>query len=462
MTEKEFSQALRRGLGRAIVELKNSKNKAAYRDIILRCCLRDISYDWQVEGTKGYYLYDAILASEAQVYIEKAVIDKFLSRCPDGLFRQLAAILYCSAAEGSELAKNALHDKYNYFAAKKGRLVKSPSVDEGFQWDEVAFHLLYIDGFSTFKRYAEDVGEIRYKNPDNRKSYDGWYKHRAEGRFGKERIDDFFNSMYEKSYAIKALVDTIKVDDLSIEKERERKEQEPTTVYDLSRAAKEAATDKNPRFKMYRLLENKRKFASKASDEEFLELTHAALSEKNETVKALLLNQFWLKQIPLDDITPLMGYAQSENLLLAEVAIDCLKGFKDKRLHDLAIQLLITKGLGSFALGLLIENYKKTDDVIIAELIKKASNIPHHVQQDLRDIYQRRRSANAFPILLRVYNKGECSFCRFGIVEAMHHSHVLPDEILSECLFDSYEDTRKFAERLMKRGLQRAGKANGS
>ena len=56
MNEKTFSQSLCRGLGGAIVELKNAKDKSVYRDIVLRCCLRDISYDWQVEGTKGFYL----------------------------------------------------------------------------------------------------------------------------------------------------------------------------------------------------------------------------------------------------------------------------------------------------------------------------------------------------------------------------------------------------------------------
>ena len=30
MTEKEFSQTIRRGLGGSIVELQNSENKAAY------------------------------------------------------------------------------------------------------------------------------------------------------------------------------------------------------------------------------------------------------------------------------------------------------------------------------------------------------------------------------------------------------------------------------------------------
>ena len=446
MTEKTFLHNLRRGLGSAIIELKENPNRGKYRDIILHCCLRDISYDWQAEGSKGYYLYDAIIALGTPEYFLKAIIDMFLSNCSDGLFRQLAAILSCYADDKNQLAKESFYIKYDYFTKKKGRLIKNSTVDEGRQWDELVFHLLYIDGFTVFKKYAFDTGEIRRKYPNHRKSYNGWYVYRAESKFGKERIDCYLNREYERSAAIKVLVDTVKSDELFYE--QERKKQEPLTVNDLVKAATEASTDKKPRYKMYKLL-GRRRFAPRASEQEIVDLAHTALDEENITLKALLLNQFLLKPFPLE-ITPLIEYAQSDNMLLTEVAIDRLKEFKDERLHDLAIQLLKDKGLKSFALGLLKENYRKSDDEIILAAMKKITKVPHHVQQDIRDIYTHHRSASALPILLRSYQKGDCSFCRYGIVEAMHHCGVLLDDIIEECLYDSYDDTRKKAKKLKK------------
>ena len=82
--------------------------------MLLRCCLRDISYDWQSEGSRGHYLYDALLASGEPEYYERAIIEKSLSRCSDGLFYQLSAILYRFADDGSEDAKEALHFCYLY------------------------------------------------------------------------------------------------------------------------------------------------------------------------------------------------------------------------------------------------------------------------------------------------------------------------------------------------------------
>jgi hypothetical protein len=191
-------------------------------------------------------------------------------------------------------------------------------------------------------------------------------------------------------------------------------------------------------------------FAKKASEAELIELASIVLSEADETVKALLLLMFHRRPFPLD-IAPLMEYAQSENEFLSGNAIDRLKYIKDIRIHDFAMRLLDEKGLDSFALGLLEMNYRKADDDIIYRLIKIASNIPQHVQSDIVDIYTHHRSADALPILSHVYSKGICTHCRCGILRAMNHCKVLSDEILDECLYDSYEDTRKLAKRLKSR-----------
>ena len=194
-------------------------------------------------------------------------------------------------------------------------------------------------------------------------------------------------------------------------------------------------------------------FLKTASDADLSELAHMALQEENETAKGLLLRLFWCnmrwnKPFPLG-VTPLLEYAQSDNEILCESALGCLEAFKDKRVHDLAVLLLKTKGVKSLALGLLKMNYKKSDDGIIADAVRKATSVTQYIQSDIADIYSRYRSVGALPTLLHVYKRGECSHCRYNIVKAMHYCKVLPDEILAECMYDSFEDTRKFAKRMM-------------
>ena len=449
MNKSEFSQALQRGLGSAIIELKEHPDSTIHREVLLSCCLRDLTFDWQSESSKGYYLYDAIVATGEPDFFLQPIIDRFLSRCPDGLFRQLAALLYCCAEDKNQDAIAALHSKYDCFAAKQGRLTKNKTVDEGMQWDEVAFHLLYIDGFTAFKKYAVDAGTARLKYPDKRDSYDDWYRRRAEKKFGEKRIDEYYAKEYRKSTAIQALVETMLSDEVLYEQKRTLEKQTPLTIDALRQAATTAAADKNPRLKMFELL-GRRHFSFGASEQDLIELAQAALNEENKTAKALLLSQFFLVPFPLD-ITPLIEYAQSDNTLLAEAAIERLREFKDKRLHELAIQLLTDKGLSSFATTLLKENYQRSDDAIILAALKKSSCVPHRVQQDIANIYRHHRSADAFPILFHSYQNGDCSFCRFGIVEAMRNCRVATDAILEECLYDSNDDIRRYVKRILSR-----------
>ncbi|MCL2859104.1 MAG: hypothetical protein FWF46_00740 [Oscillospiraceae bacterium] len=449
MTEKEFRQALRRGLGNAIIELRSNENRIIYKDIVQYYCLRDISYDSQSEGTKGFYLYSVICALEERKYFEHIIINKFMSHCSDILFLQLSDILFCYANDGSELAKNTFRKKYEYFATKYGKLSRniSKNIDEGFQWNEVAEKLFYIDGFSAFKRYAQDVGENLNKNPNNRKIYYDFLIDRGKEVFGEKRVETYMDKMCEKSNAIKALIDVLNEDKLLREQHDTKIEQEKITVNSLIEIIRKMALVGHSRANILRYRST---FMRKASETEILELANAVLDEENETVKGLLLDLLWRKPFPLD-ITPLLQYTQSDNESLVESSIKVLSAFKDNRIHALSITLLQSKGINSFALSLLKNNYKKSDDNMIYSLLKKSAKVSHHVQQCIRDIYTHHRSINVFDTLFYVYQKGECTFCRYGIVEAMNHCNVLSDEILKECLYDSYEDTRKFAKKLIEK-----------
>jgi len=446
VTEKEFEQAIKRGLGSAIVELKKCEDKMKYYNIVLSCCLHDITFERIMEGTKGSYLYSAICELGVKNNFEQILIDKFsLSHCANGLFFQLIDILYCYANDGNSLSKDALYKKYDFFASKNGKLLKNKTLDESEQWDEVAVNLFYLDGFSVFKRYVVDIGKILNKNPHNEDIFDEWVMVRAENFFGEKRIKNFFETNYEKSIYVKTLYDVLKARKLLDEQEQEKK-MKKITVENFVEIAKGAASDKQPYHKMYKIIFG---FLRNASDSDFLELANVILAEENETVKFLLLKPFsYNRPFPLE-ITPLLQYAQSNNTSLVQTAIKCLGNFKDERIHDLAIMLLKTKGLNSFALGLIKENYKKSDENIINSLIKKATSILHHVQSDIAWIYRHRRSSNILPTLLKVYKKGNCTYCRYDIIKIMYSCKVLSDEILEECLYDSNSDTRSLAKQLI-------------
>ena len=455
MTEKSFEYALRRGLGSAIIELKGNDNREQYRDAVLRCCLRDISYDTQVEGTKGYYLYTAIKTfDDPKMFLDK-MAEKFDKRLYWRLSEQLCNTLRCFSDDGYKIADEALEKKYNEL---KNRL---PLMKKYWYFDErELFESLMIwkinGGFKFFKQCINDMSEmIEKRGNDDCLCHDMFFAI-AKDKFGEKRVNDFVDEMYQKSDGIKVLIDTEKTYALSREQHQAKIGQEKITVDILINAAKEAAFAENPRWAIMRY---RNRFMKNASETEILELANAVLHEENETVKGLLLRLFWQSPVQMKtsprhfplEITSLLQYVQSDNEFLIEAAVHILEEVKDERIHNIAMLLLKAKGIESLALALLKKNYEKFDDGIICAAIKKTTKIQQHIQSDINDIYLNHRSANVLPALLKVYQKGECSHCRYNTIKAMKHCGVLPDEILEECLYDSYEDTRKYAKRLLSR-----------
>jgi hypothetical protein len=332
--------------------------------------------------------------------------------------------------------------------SKTRKFSKSFRLDEGFQWDNVTNHLYRIDGFTIFKQHAINMGNLLQNKPENKNTYYyDYFVSESEKTFGKKRTVNFLEKMYGKSSAIKTLIDTLHEEKIERKQYAANFEQEKVTVNTLLAIAQEAASSEIIHFGA--IMRYRRSFFEKASNVEILALANSILEEENETVKGLLLRIFSKRKFPLG-FKPLLEYSRSENKILSENALYLLEEFKGKKIHDLAILLLQKQGLDSQALGLLKRNYQKKDDVIIHNLIKKTTNIPHHVQMDIQMIYNKHYSNKALPILFHVYLYGQCSHCRFGIVKAMEHCGVLSDTILKECLYDSYLATRKLSLKLKK------------
>ena len=63
-------------------------------------------------------------------------------------------------------------------------------------------------------------------------------------------------------------------------------------------------------------------------------------------------------------------------------------------------------------------------------------------------IYKKNKSASFGDILLHFYRHAECAHCRCDIVETMISHDVIPKNILEECRYDSYKETRELAAML--------------
>ena len=72
MTKEEFKYAMHRGLGRCIVELKNTDDIEKYREIVLWGCSHEFGYDMLFDEERSYYFYQMIqLFKDTMPFLEE-------------------------------------------------------------------------------------------------------------------------------------------------------------------------------------------------------------------------------------------------------------------------------------------------------------------------------------------------------------------------------------------------------
>lgn len=179
--------------------------------------------------------------------------------------------------------------------------------------------------------------------------------------------------------------------------------------------------------------------------DDLIEVATHALTEENDNIKAGLLRVFGWADFPLDP-EGILHFVSSSNPHLEEIALDVLSRLRDDRIHALAVELLQAGKLEQ-GLSLLVKNWRKKDDMLIRKNLLPSKQVSHATQMSIIEIYMEHRSNSCGDILYHVYENGPCSFCRNGIVEAMAKNKVLTDQVLQECLYDSYEDTRILAQK---------------
>ena len=212
------------------------------------------------------------------------------------------------------------------------------------------------------------------------------------------------------------------------------------TVKDVVEASKEE------QFKCRRKIE---KFSYKASDEELIEVAKILVDEKQEQMKANLLRVFRKRGFPLEtDI--IIEYTKSENVNLAQNAFEILSITKNEIVREYALELISSRKYLEESLSILLRNYQEKDEVLVLSLLKRIKvkyreDLWHRVYSDAITWMEQGRKAPE-NIIIFLYENTLCSCCREYIVRVMSKRGILNETFLMECLHDSNQDIRKFAE----------------
>lgn len=434
MTRNGFKEAFRRGLGSAYIELNNITSREKFKDIVLWCCLNNTCYDSQSEGGRSVYLYNALTLYEDNSSFEEEIIEHFMKKkIKYYQFDQLCALLGQFAFHGSTKARNALYKKYDIYIKRLMRKGNVCSYED--ELERICEELISFEGFRIFRAIIKQIGELNLRT-QYRYSFN-WFYTASVSKYGKKRVEDYFL----KNANTKA-VEAFFIEVEPLKRTASRIISEPT-VDDLVKACTE---QKGFHSRLLAL-----RFAKRASDDDLIALASIAIAEADEDIKLGLLWVFIKRKFPLDE-KYVISLTESDNDSIKDVAFEMLCLLSSERVHDYVIRLIKQKKEVANALSVLCHCYKREDEGLLVRGIKSIgishrNGSWHGVFYELQNLIGKVDPS----LFIYVYRKTLCSYCRRALVAKMSKRGILPRDILEECLYDSYDETRKLATRKLNR-----------
>ncbi|BBI35588.1 hypothetical protein KCTCHS21_49870 [Cohnella abietis] len=381
------------------------------------------------------FLYNAISLFEDRSYFEEAIIQKFMQKNLDTwLFDQLCELLYLFSVDGSIRARESLYEKYNTLLGLLSHRTNRVDKDN-LEW--LCVWLTTLDGFPAFKSILQQLGEYAFRKSDIVDI--DWFYFNAKNKFGDKRVDTYLQKNAIKSDYIKSFLNSI-----SQTKIQNRQGIDSPTLEEVIKASRE----KRSRGLALR-------FAKVATEEELIKLAKYSIEEINLDIKLELLWTFRNVRFPLDEQF-IFELAGNDNESIRNVAFEMMQHLPSDTIHDFAINLIKQKKELANALSLLCFCYKSEDETVLLEGIQSLTISYedggwHGLFMDVERLLVNRYVKINPSVFIYIYRQTLCSYCRHTLIHKMFKRKILPQEILEECLHDSYEDIRKFAVRKLKK-----------
>lgn len=429
MTKKEFKENLLRGRGRCVAEVKENPEK--YRDLVLWACTHDLSFDTQCEGTRAWLVHQlAVCYPDCTPFVDAAAgeLKKYRSN-GSWKFAHLCDLLVLFAADGNELAKSALKQKYceMYAVLAEG---KQPRRNRLFPERDDFQSLCIImatDEQSTLK-IAADIGRLYQSG----RGYDGsdfsqFYTCSVEDRLPA------LEKAAKKSVDIDCFMDTQNKWERKWEEQRKAPVEYPRTGIGFSRW-----------------------LAKKADGETVLQYAEKYVTQTEPAERAEALRAFCRCPYP-GDPTPIIDDARSDFEELRVAAWTALENIRHPAVREFALASINSGQLESAdAVTILAKNYEPADSVQLEKLVRA---VPvdweetfgwHWAQTEVLNMAADGSKA-PLSLLWYIYETTYCSCCRETALRQLGKRHALTQVILQECLYDSREGIRNYAAQCLKR-----------
>lgn len=400
MLKKKFIDTIRKGLGRAYLELEAAENKEEYRKSLLYACLSDCSYEFVCEGSKGAYLFELISLFDDTAYFKQNIIHFLQNKLPKrGLFAQLLDILRCYYHQGDREIKPFLNDYYRHFI-ENGKWTKNKILC----YEYLCIILYQIFGLKRVFKILKDIEKLKINKNDI-----GWFLSVIPWK--NETIQNF---LPKENNTPKTYEHTFEV------------------FLEQARANRFHCS-----------------LAHWASDIEYEKCIAYLKQTKNEADILLILDALQYEDSPKAIPEEILFSLLNVHSKRIDNEIYCTLSYvKSKRVESLALTLLNDQENAISAIHMLMNNYKKEYKKLLVNAYKKIKfsfnkytmlesytiDFMHSTKKDLPD-----------EILFYTYENSYDAFGRELIVDRMKKRKLLTQEMLNELQHDSNHETRKKA-----------------
>jgi len=445
-----FRHDLRRGLGSALLTLQASASPEQYTDAVRWACLNVTTYDFQSEGSRGWYLHQAATLTGQAPAIESDVRKQFATSSPDGhRFEQLGGILLHYALDGSNTARQALWDRYADLMARLTRTIRRDGWWQAMTTLEgLALDLVAIDGWPAAKTAVLGFGNaLALARPDAEHErwqyFPDWFDSEVKEQFGEtDAHQNLVGDSSEAARVYAATAATYRTRPWAAGKKTPVPAPAVTSLKDVVEQARHGdGTTWSIRSTARKLVRDQNTAHAEA-------VAHLGMAETDPALKAEILWPFRKWPFPLPDDT-LTDLVDTDHEALRQIVRSILgqRVAEWKRSH--ALHLLDQDEQPDEALDLLMASYQPEDEATVDAAIRRIplrGNEWHSAFLRLTDLLKPEDRPVTTSVLAYIYRETLCSNCRVRTVKLMHDKHVLPAEIIEQCRWDSNDHIRDLAE----------------
>jgi hypothetical protein len=428
MNLEEFHNALKKGLGRAYLYVKQYGDSQV-SDSILYCCLHNPSYDAQCEEQRAEWLISLIDLTENQDFYFSRIIDALIPSTDFWDTYQLFQLCGIIAKRNFQIAKAVIYQKFDL-----------QEFNESFLG---SYEIIDLDGLAGLRYVIQRLGKRLTEEEDYWD--DGDVVDYAYEKLGKVQVNDYLQTASTTDGHIKKYL--VKVKNHNTKKASFSKESYIEKVRNKYSLERVLSNVENKKYNFPHTYIAFAKYAVKA------ELNLVFEKFLGETRKEQVVRYLWIfrkREVPrLDD--KLFQLAMSDDEDIRTATVEALKNCQDSSIRNLAIDFSKNQDdeLAIYSVGLFIKNYQYGDNRFIESILPriKDEDIKHFVCMDLIKIFERNKVDELLTSLLWAYENTPCAYCRKKIVKALVNSSLMPPKLVDECQFDCVKDIRDLARK---------------